>query len=135
MVKVTDTAERTDSLPQTAEACPRCGAEPGPRREVFLVCDACGHEFEEFQSMTADVLTKCPKCKKKKLRRKFGIGGAIVFKGSGFYTTDYRSDAYKKQAAADAKPPSDEGGSSSKTESKSESKPAKSEGGGDSGKK
>jgi putative FmdB family regulatory protein len=77
------------------------------------VCDACEHKFEQFQSMKDDALTTCPKCKKKKLRRLFGTGGAVVFKGSGFYQTDYRSDAYKKSAAAD-KPPSsgDSGGSS-----------------------
>ena len=66
-------------------------------------CDACGHTFEEFQSISADVLVKCPKCGKKKLRRLFGTGAAIVFKGSGFYQTDYRSDSYKKAAAADKK--------------------------------
>ncbi|MGC3969054.1 MAG: zinc ribbon domain-containing protein [Pirellulales bacterium] len=78
-------------------------------------CDACGHKFEQFQSMKDEVLTKCPECKKKKLRRLFGTGGAIVFKGSGFYQTDYRSDSYKKSAAADSKPASggDSGGSSS----------------------
>ena len=65
------------------------------------VCDACDHKFEQFQSMKDDALTKCPKCKKKKLRRLFGAGAAIVFKGSGFYQTDYRSESYKKSAAAD----------------------------------
>lgn len=64
-------------------------------------CDACGHQFELFQSITAEAETKCPECKKKKLRRLIGPGAAIVFKGSGFYKTDYRSDSYKKQAAAD----------------------------------
>lgn len=65
------------------------------------VCDACDHRFEEFQNITAPVLTKCPACKKKKLRRLFGTGAAIVFKGSGFYQTDYRSEGYKKAQAAD----------------------------------
>ncbi|MGI9454739.1 MAG: FmdB family zinc ribbon protein, partial [Pirellulales bacterium] len=69
------------------------------------VCDACGHEFELFQSMTDSVKRTCPKCKKRKLRRLIGTGGAIMFKGSGFYQTDYRSESYKKAAAAD-KPPS-----------------------------
>lgn len=66
-------------------------------------CDACGHEFELFQSITASVKRKCPECGKLKLRRLFGTGAAIVFKGSGFYQTDYRSDSYKKSAAADKK--------------------------------
>jgi len=64
-------------------------------------CDACAHKFEQFQGINDSVLTKCPECKKKKLRRLFGTGGAIVFKGSGFYQTDYRSENYKKGASAD----------------------------------
>lgn len=66
------------------------------------VCDACGHSFEEFQSMTAETLEKCPECKKKKLRRLIGGGAAIIFKGSGFYETDYRSESYKEGAKASA---------------------------------
>lgn len=66
-------------------------------------CDACGHKFDKFQSMKDESLTKCPECKKKKLRRLFGTGAAIMFKGSGFYITDYRSDSYKKSAEADSK--------------------------------
>ena len=69
------------------------------------VCDACGHAFELFQAMTDSVKRTCPKCKKRKLRRLIGTGGAIMFKGSGFYQTDYRSESYKKAADAD-KPPS-----------------------------
>ena len=67
-------------------------------------CDACDHGFEEFQSMTEEPLKKCPECGKKKLRRLFGSGAAILFKGSGFYQTDYRSESYKAGAKADAKP-------------------------------
>jgi len=66
------------------------------------LCDGCGHAFELFQSMTDAVKKTCPKCKKPKLRRLIGAGGAIVFKGSGFYKTDYRSESYKKGAAADS---------------------------------
>lgn len=65
-------------------------------------CDACGHKFELFQSIVDKPVRKCPECKKLKLRRLFGTGAALVFKGSGFYTTDYRSDSYKKAAQADS---------------------------------
>jgi putative FmdB family regulatory protein len=64
-------------------------------------CDGCEHQFEEFQSMNDAVLTKCPQCGKKKLRRLFGTGAAVLFKGSGFYQTDYRSESYKAAAKAE----------------------------------
>ena len=67
------------------------------------VCAACEHEFEEFQQMSAKTLRKCPECGKLKLERKIGIGAGIIFKGGGFYETDYRSDGYKKAAEADKK--------------------------------
>jgi putative FmdB family regulatory protein len=65
------------------------------------VCDACQHRFELFQGITEAPKKTCPDCKKRKLRRLFGTGAAIVFKGSGFYSTDYRSESYKKAAAAE----------------------------------
>ena len=65
------------------------------------VCEGCDHAFELFQSIKEDAKKKCPECGKQKLRRLIGPGAAIMFKGSGFYKTDYRSDAYKKAAAAD----------------------------------
>ena len=65
------------------------------------VCDACEHEFELFQSIKDEPKRKCPECGRQKLRRLIGPGAAIVFKGSGFYKTDYRSESYKKAAAAD----------------------------------
>ncbi|MBL9091431.1 MAG: zinc ribbon domain-containing protein [Planctomycetaceae bacterium] len=80
-------------------------------------CDACGHKFEQFQSIKDEPLTKCPECKKKKLRRLFGTGAAIVFKGSGFYQTDYRSEGYKKSAAADKPSGESSGASTSKSDS------------------
>jgi putative FmdB family regulatory protein len=64
-------------------------------------CDACDHNFDEFQSFSEEPLTKCPKCGKKKLRRLFGTGTAVIFKGSGFYETDYRSESYKAAAKKD----------------------------------
>jgi putative FmdB family regulatory protein len=72
-------------------------------------CDACQHNFDEFQSINDKPLKKCPRCKKSKLRRVFGAGAAILFKGSGFYQTDYRSESYKAAAKAET----DKGGTSS----------------------
>src|SRR5882672_7555892 len=74
-------------------------------------CDACNHNFDDFHSMSDKPLTKCPKCGKKKLRRAFGTGAAVIFKGSGFYQTDYRSESYKSAAKADqeAAKPADSG--------------------------
>jgi len=66
-------------------------------------CQACGHTFELFQSISEPVKRKCPKCKRLKLKRLFGTGAAVMFKGSGFYETDYRSESYKKAAEADKK--------------------------------
>ena len=66
-------------------------------------CNKCGHEFELFQSITESHRRKCPECGKLKLRRLFGAGAAIVFKGSGFYQTDYRSESYRKSAEAERK--------------------------------
>jgi predicted nucleic acid-binding Zn ribbon protein len=69
--------------------------------------------------MKDDPIKKCPECKKPKLRRLFGTGAALMFKGSGFYTTDYRSDSYKKAAAADSSSKSSESsGKSSESSSR-----------------
>ena len=67
------------------------------------VCKACEHEFEEFQAMSAKSLTTCPSCGKRALERKIGLGAGIIFKGGGFYETDYRSESYKKSAESDSK--------------------------------
>lgn len=64
-------------------------------------CSACGHRFEEFQSMSAEPLKKCPACKKAKLERLIGPGAGVIFKGSGFYETDYRSASYSSDAKKD----------------------------------
>lgn len=86
-------------------------------------CKACHHRWELFQSIKADPEKKCPKCGKKQAQRVIGPGAGIIFKGSGFYQTDYRSSAYKKAAEADKKASdSSNGKSESKPETKSETK-------------
>jgi putative FmdB family regulatory protein len=102
------------------------------------VCSKCGHEFEKFQPIAAKALAVCPEdlCAKKKwgrgaVKRKIGGGGGLIFKGSGFYITDYRSEGYKQAAKKDsesAKPATDSvkpASTESKPASKPESKPAK----------
>ena len=94
-------------------------------------CPDCEHAFEEFQSITAKPLRKCPECGKRRLRRLIGAGAGVIFKGSGFYETDYRSEGYKKAEKAEkdaAKPKSDstkesksdKGTASGKTKAKNE---------------
>jgi putative FmdB family regulatory protein len=89
-------------------------------------CEACGHSFDELQSFSDEPLKKCPACKKPKLRRAFGTGAAVLFKGSGFYETDYRSESYKAGAKAESdatKPKSDES-KSKDSATKSETTPS-----------
>lgn len=96
------------------------------------ICQACGHDCEFFQSMSESPKRKCPKCGAMKLQRQIGGGAAILFKGSGFYQTDYRSESYKageKKAAAPASE-KDGGKQSGKSEGKSDGQKKKS---GDSG--
>jgi putative FmdB family regulatory protein len=83
------------------------------------VCDACEHNFEEFQSITSEPIKVCPVCKKKKVRRLISAGAGIIFKGTGFYCTDYRDQGYKTAAKADNNANSD---TASKTETKTEAK-------------
>lgn len=78
-------------------------------------CSACEHRFEHFQKITDDPLAVCPKCKRKKLIRLFGTGAAVVFKGSGFYQTDYRSESYRTGASSDKAASESSGGGESKT--------------------
>lgn len=84
-------------------------------------CGKCDHTWELFQSITAKPVKKCPECGRQTAKRVIGPGAGIIFKGSGFYQTDYRSDSYKKGAEA-AKKASE---SSTKSDSGSDSKPAK----------
>lgn len=65
------------------------------------LCSACGHRFEEFQSMSAKPLRKCPACERSALERLIGAGAGVIFKGSGFYQTDYRSGSYASDAKKD----------------------------------
>jgi len=105
-------------------------------------CRKCGHHFEEFQMMTDPPIKVCPKCKSRRVKRLIGAGAGILFKGKGFYTTDYRSDAYResakqetsKSSEKDSKSPSKEskpaasdaaGGGSKSEKKKSEKKPSK----------
>lgn len=60
------------------------------------ICENCGYEFEKFQPITARPLRKCPNCGKSNLKRLVGTGSGIIFKGSGFYQTDYRTKSYKQ---------------------------------------
>lgn len=86
-------------------------------------CENCGHTFEQFQSITAGTLRKCPKCGKNALNRLIGTGAGIIFKGSGFYQTDYRSENYKQAQKKET-----DSGKEKKEEKKTEpknTKPAK----------
>jgi len=92
-------------------------------------CPKCGHRFEKFQAITEPPVKTCPKCKGRKVRRLIGTGVGILFKGSGFYSTDYRSEAYSRAAKAESAPPPEKAEKAEKAEkpakkSKSE-KPAK----------
>jgi putative FmdB family regulatory protein len=64
-------------------------------------CSACDHEFERFQSITADPIRKCPECGRNKVRRLIGTGAGVIFRGSGFYITDYRDKSYTEKAKAE----------------------------------
>ena len=82
------------------------------------VCGACAHHVEIFHSMSEKPRRKCPDCGKLKLERQIGMGGGVIFKGSGFYETDYRSASYKKgEGAAKAKPAAESTGDKGKSSS------------------
>ena len=104
-------------------------------------CSACGHQFEKFHSITARPVSLCPKCGQRKVKRLISAGAGFIFKGSGFYTTDYRSDAYKSAAKNDSAPGKTDaaksdapaktngqpGSSAKPTSAKSDAAPAKTE--------
>jgi putative FmdB family regulatory protein len=87
------------------------------------ICGNCGYEFEQFQSITAKPLRKCPECRKANLKRLIGCGSGVIFKGSGFYETDYRSEGYKKGEKSE-KSAGEKKTEAKKTEAK-DSKPVK----------
>jgi len=87
-------------------------------------CQACGHVFEKFQSITASPIRRCPECGRMKVRRLIGAGAGILFKGSGFYQTDYRSRSYRKAAEKD-RPPSDSKASGKDQKETPATKPSK----------
>ena len=76
-------------------------------------CNDCGHDFEEWQTMSAPPLEKCPKCDGH-AKRVISGGAGLLFKGDGFYITDYRSAAYKKDASKDSSSSSSDSSSSTK---------------------
>ena len=90
-------------------------------------CEDCGHRFEHFQSMKDEPLKVCPECSGK-VKRLIGTGAGIIFKGSGFYETDYRSDSYKKSAAKETSAGTEKSGTSGvdkKTQDSSKNNSAK----------
>ncbi len=78
-------------------------------------CKSCGHEFEEFQSMTADPLVVCPKCAEPSLKRVLGSGAGMIFKGSGFYLTDYKKNSASPSTSAKPGKKGEKPGSSDST--------------------
>jgi putative FmdB family regulatory protein len=77
-------------------------------------CSKCGHAFEKFQSMRDEPLKKCPKCKRQSLKRLVGGGAGLIFKGSGFYITDYKNKPPTKSEAAESKPAAEKGAGEAK---------------------
>jgi putative FmdB family regulatory protein len=89
------------------------------------ICENCGYQFEHFQSITAKPLRKCPKCGKVNLKRLIGCGAGVIFKGSGFYETDYRSESYKKAIESESKTTAKDAGKKEPETKAKESKPDK----------
>ena len=82
------------------------------------ICDNCQYQFERFQSIKAKPIRKCPECGKLSVQRLIGAGAGVIFKGSGFYQTDYRSDGYKKAAESEKKVSTPKDTKDKKTETK-----------------
>ena len=98
------------------------------------VCEKCGHEFEAVRSISAKPLRICPKefCARKKwgrgrVKKKISAGGGLLFKGGGFYSTDYRSEGYKQAAKKDSAAPAPVGGENKPAKDGAKPAPAKAE--------
>jgi len=87
-------------------------------------CDNCGYEFERFQPITSAAIKRCPECGKSKVRRLISTGAGLIFKGSGFYITDYRDKSYTDKAKAESGSSSGDASGDGKAETKSDAKPA-----------
>ena len=85
-------------------------------------CTACEHEFEAFHSITAEPIRQCPECNEQKVERLISGGAGLIFKGSGFYITDYRSEGYKEAAKKDKEAASGKKSDKKKSETKETSK-------------
>src|SRR5437773_1870018 len=103
-----DEPESRNPIPETRETMPT----------YEYKCQACGHQFEKFQSMSAAPIRRCPKCNKNQVRRLIGMGAGLIFKGSGFYITDYRDAGYKEKAKAESGEPKKDATPSKSDESK-----------------
>jgi putative FmdB family regulatory protein len=96
-------------------------------------CDACGQAFEKFQSIKADPIKVCPHCGQESVRRLISMGGGLIFKGSGFYITDYRDKGYSDSAKADSAAGGEAKGDA-KSDAKTDAKADKSTAAGDAAK-
>jgi putative FmdB family regulatory protein len=82
------------------------------------VCPSCDHEFEAFQSMKDDPLKTCPACRRRSIKRKVGSGAGLIFKGSGFYITDYKNKQPAKSESGNGSTGGEGGGSTKPAETK-----------------
>lgn len=91
------------------------------------MCKKCGYEFEQFQGISAKALRRCPRCGRMGLQRLIGAGAGIIFKGSGFYETDYRSESYKKAEKSEKGTRDKDSGKKGEAKAETKSKNSKAE--------